>query len=70
MTQSMISGDRAQKRAAALAVILGGLIRTIGLSIPGTVGPLAVCVGMFMAWPPLGVISLGLVLWALDRRVP
>jgi len=42
----------------------------VGLSLPGIVGPLAVCAGLYLAWSPLGVIALGLILWALDRRVP
>jgi hypothetical protein len=59
--------DRSTHR---LAETTGAAVRRIGLGIPGTIGPLAVCVGLWMAWPPLGVIMLGLILWALDRRIP
>lgn len=42
----------------------------IGRGAPGILGPLLVAAGLWLAWPPLGVIALGLTLWALDRWVP
>lgn len=62
MTQQTTSGSRIPERA-------GAAVRTVGKGFPGIVGPLLVCAGLWLAWPPLGVIALGLILWALDRRV-
>jgi len=64
MTPQKTSG---RERAATLA---GTAVRRIGLSFPGIVGPLAVCAGLWMLLPALGVIALGVILWAFDRRVP
>ncbi len=64
MTRSVTSG---KERLASAA---GTSLRLIGRTLPGTVGPLAVCVGLWMLLPALGVIALGIILWALDRRVP
>jgi hypothetical protein len=47
----------------------GSAVRAVGRGIPGTVGPLVVSFGLWMAWPPLGVVFAGAVLWVLDRRV-
>ena len=67
----MTTGTRQREATAAkVATYAGSAVRRIGLGIPGTVGPLAVCVGFWMLAPWLGVIVLGLILWALDRRVP
>lgn len=55
---------------ARLAAALGGLLRTLGLSLPGILGPLLVCAGLGLAWPPLGIIALGLILWLIDWRAP
>lgn len=63
MTPSPTSTEGAPERA-------GRVLRSVGRGIPGTVGPLMVAVGLWLAWPPLGVIALGLTFWALDRRVP
>ncbi|HEU4543563.1 MAG TPA: hypothetical protein VFR23_20695 [Jiangellaceae bacterium] len=52
-----------------LAGATGTALRLVGKSIPGTVGPVCVAAGLWMAWPPLGVVFFGVVLWALDRRV-
>lgn len=57
-------------RKERLASAAGTALRRIGMSIPGTVGPLIVAAGLGMAWRPLGVIFVGVALWALDRRMP
>lgn len=67
MTQPTTSGESA--RLTVLAVLLGTVLNRAGKGFPGTVGPLAVCVGLWMAWPPLGIIALGLILWSLDRKI-
>lgn len=67
MTTSTRHRESVPTRVAAIS---GGAIRRIGLGIPGTVGPLAVCVGFWMLAPWLGVVVLGLILWVLDRRIP
>lgn len=54
---------------ARLATGAGVLFGRIGRGLPGVGGPLLVSAGLWMAWPPLGLIFAGLALWALDRRV-
>jgi hypothetical protein len=64
MTQQTISG---RERLAALT---GRAIRRIGLGIPGTVGPgLVVVAAAGVDWRA-GTLVAGVILWALDRRVP
>lgn len=63
MTRSQTSSS------ARLAILLGGMLRTLGVTLPGILGPLLVCAGLFLAWPPLGVIALGSVLWLIDWRI-
>jgi len=58
-----------EQAAAKLASWAGAAMRRVGVSVPGVGGPLLVAVGLWMAWPPLGVMFAGAVLWALDRRV-
>jgi hypothetical protein len=50
--------------------VAGATLRTVGKGFFGVMGPLVIAVGFWMAWPPLGVIALGLALLAADRRVP
>jgi hypothetical protein len=59
-----------QQAAAKAAEWAGAAIRRVGVSLPGVGGPLLVSAGLWMAWRPLGVVFAGVVLWALDRRVP
>jgi hypothetical protein len=63
MTRAKTSGERA-------AELTGAALRTVGRGFFGVMGPLVIAVGFWMAWPPLGVIALGLTLLAADRRVP
>lgn len=64
MTPATISG---RQRAAALA---GAVVRRIGLGVPGTVGPgLVVVAAAGVDWRA-GTLVAGVILWALDRRVP
>ena len=58
---------RASERVATLA---GTAVRKIGLGFFGTAGPLLVAFGFWMLAPWIGVVVLGVILWALDRRVP
>ncbi len=58
-----------EKIVARAATVAGSATRVLGKGFPGTVGPLVFCVGLWLAWPPLGIAALGLILWALDRRV-
>lgn len=71
MTRPRTSGSP-QERAylATLATVSGAVVRRIGLGFAGTIGPLLVSAGLWMVKPALGVIALGVILWALDRRVP
>jgi hypothetical protein len=52
------------------AFLAGAALHRFGVNFFGIVGPLLVCAGLALAWLPLGVIMLGLVLWALDWRKP
>lgn len=61
-TRAKTSGERA-------AEATGAALRTVGRGFFGVMGPLVIAVGFWMAWPPLGVIVLGLTLLAADRRV-
>ncbi len=63
MTPATTSGERA-------AAAAGAALHLIGKGFFGIMGPLVIAVGFWMAWPPLGVIVLGLALLAADRRVP
>lgn len=54
------------KISSSLAVTAGVIVR----NTPGIAGPLLIAVGAWMIRPFLGVIVLGAVLWALDRRIP
>jgi hypothetical protein len=60
---------RQEAVAAGTAMLVGAVVRQVGRTVPGVVGPLLVAVGLWMAWTPLGVVFAGAVLWALDRRV-
>lgn len=60
---------RWDQATARLATAAGVLVGRIGRSLPGVGGPLLVAAGLWMAWPPLGLVFAGLALWALDRRV-
>lgn len=55
--------------AARVATFSGVLIGRLGRGMPGVGGPLLVAAGLWMAWPPLGLVFAGLALWSLDRRV-
>lgn len=48
----------------------GVLLRRLGRGLPGVLGPLLVCVGLGLAWLPLGVVAAGAVLWLVDLRLP
>lgn len=48
----------------------GRLLGNLGRGVPGVVGPLLVAVGLALAWLPLGVVAAGVILWALDWRIP
>ena len=37
---------------------------------PGVFGPLLVAYGLWLAWAPLGFVSLGAFLLLADRRMP
>lgn len=60
---------RGNAAVVALASVAGAAIGLVGRSVPGVLGPLLVAAGLWMMWPPLGVVCAGVVLWALDRRV-
>lgn len=63
---------RKRREAAAekLATLSGIALRQVGKSLPGTVGPGLVVVGLAgWSWQ-LGVVVAGAILWALDRRIP
>jgi hypothetical protein len=53
-------------RAAQFASAAGTAVRVA----PGVAGPVLVCVGLWMLAPFLGVTAAGIILWALDRRIP
>jgi len=63
MTQPKTFGSR-------LPELAGASVRTVGRTLPGIAGPLAVCVGLWMLLPALGVIALGILFILIDRRVP
>lgn len=62
MTPSRISSER-------VASLAGASLRSLGSTLPGILGPLLVCAGLFMLLPALGVIALGLVLWLIDWKI-
>lgn len=66
----MNSTDTRPRLSERFAVAAGVTVRRIGLGFFGTMGPLLVALGFYLAWQPLGFIALGLIFWALDRRVP
>lgn len=57
---------RLPKRAAAPA---GRVARVALVAATGVGGPLLVCVGLGLAWGPLGFIAAGVFLLAADRRL-
>lgn len=61
-TRRTTSGSRAPEA-------VGAALRSAGRGLPGIAGALALCAGLWMAWPPLGVIMLGLLLLAIDWRI-
>ncbi len=62
--------SRRNDLTAKVAAFAGAAVRRVGVSAPGIGGPLLVAAGLWMAWRPLGLVFAGIVLWALDRRVP
>lgn len=64
MTQVKTSGRE------RLAVLAGATVRRIGLGVPGTVGPALVVVAAAGVDWRAGTLVAGIILWALDRRVP
>lgn len=63
---------RAAAGAAAgwAAVAAGRLVGGLARGLPGVAGPLLVAYGLWLAWVPLGFIAGGVLLLAVDRRVP
>lgn len=53
-----------------LATFAGATVRKIGLGLPGTLGPGLVVASLAAYDWRVGGIVAGVILWALDRRVP
>lgn len=69
-TSAHVWRKRREAAAASLATWSGIALRRIGKSLPGTMGPALVVIGLAgWSWQ-LGVVVAGVILWALDRRVP
>ncbi len=52
--------------AGRVAYGLGVALRGAGRHGPGVAGPVLVWVGLWMVWPPAGVVAAGATLWAWD----
>lgn len=62
-------GNSARLRAAELAGTALRMLGVAGKSVPGVLGPIAICVGLGMFSLPLGIIAAGAFLMALDRQI-
>lgn len=60
--------------AARLRIsVLGKLAEmagAIGRTVPGVLGPLLICTGLYFAWMPLGLVAAGAFLMLVDRQIP
>lgn len=57
-------------RAERIAATAGLVVGMVGRVLPGIAGAVLVSAGLWMAWPPLGVVAAGGFLLALDRKIP
>lgn len=48
---------------------VGRVLRAAGTTLPGVVGAVLVCVGLALAWLPLGVVAAGGALLVVDWRL-
>lgn len=62
--------NRREKWATRVADLSGRLLRRTGRTLPGVLGPALVCIGLGLAWLPLGLMAAGAVLWLVDWRIP
>lgn len=51
------------------ADVVGRLLRGAGTTLPGVAGAVLVCVGLGLAWLPLGVVAAGVGLLVVDWRL-
>jgi hypothetical protein len=52
-----------------MAERVGRVLRAAGTTLPGVVGASLVCVGLALAWLPLGVVAAGGALLVVDWRL-
>jgi len=57
-------------RRARVAELAGRTLRILGLAAPGLAGPLLICWGLYLVWPPLALLAGGGFCLLLDRRMP